>query len=92
MRKKRDLQSSIFDIIPDHSLGLEYQAISSTLEQHPRILNWVAADLGRETVKPTGREGPSAETILRAAIVKQNRSCVFLLQPHHVCTAWCYLT
>ncbi len=32
----------------------------------------MAADLGRETVKPTGREGLSAETILRAAIVKQN--------------------
>ena len=71
MRKRRELQTTIFDIIPDHSLGTRYQAISLVLEQHPRILTWVASDLGADQVKPTGRQGLTAESILRAAIVKQ---------------------
>lgn len=72
MRKTREIQSTIFDIIPDHLLGREYQAISKILDQHPRILYWVAADLGSTKTKATGRRGLSAETILRAAIVKQH--------------------
>lgn len=72
MRKRREQQSTIFDIIPDHSMGREYQVISQILDQHPRVLYWVAADLRGEDVQATGRQGLSAETVLRAAIVKQH--------------------
>ena len=72
MRKRKEQQSTIFDIIPDHSLGMEYQAISQVLDQHPRILYWVASDLGGDEAQATGRQGLSADTILRAAIVKQH--------------------
>lgn len=69
MRKTRELQSSIFDIFPNHALGQEYQAISRLLDQHPRFIHWVARDLGCQELQPTGRRGLSAETILRACIV-----------------------
>ena len=59
-------------MIPNHCLGKEYQAISTVLDQHPRILEWVAADLIGGQMKPTGRQGLSVESILRAAIVKQH--------------------
>lgn len=72
MRKTYQQQSTIFDIMPDHSLGREYQAISRLLDQHPRILEWVASDLGHDRIKSTGRLGLTAETILRAALVKQH--------------------
>ncbi len=73
MRKRREQQSTIFDIFPHHSLGLEYETISRVLDQHPRFVEWVASDLGHGQVKQTGREGLSAETILRAAIVELSR-------------------
>ena len=52
MRKKCQQQSTIFDILPDHRWAQEYQAISGLLDQHPRILQWVADDLGLDRVKP----------------------------------------
>ena len=74
MRKTRNPQSTIFDIFPSHAFGLEYQAISKLLDQHPRFLTWVAQDLSDANCKPTGRQGLSAETLLRACIVmKQHR-------------------
>ncbi len=72
MRKRREQQSTIFDIFPHHSLGLEYETISRVLDQHPRFVEWVASDLGHGQMKQTGREGLTAETIFRAAIVKQH--------------------
>lgn len=96
MRKKSHQQSTIFDILPDHRWAQEYQAISNLLDQHPRILQWVADDLGLDRVKPTGRNGLSAESILRAAIIKQQfqlsyNELVFQLADSMTLTAFCRL-
>jgi IS5 family transposase len=77
MRKTRELQSTIFDIFPNHAFGIEYQAISQLLDQHPRFLLWVAKDLGIPSSQPTGRPGLSAETILRACIVMKQHQMTF---------------
>ena len=73
MRKKSIAQRSIFDVFAEHELGRELKLMSDWLDEHPEVLEGVAADLGRDRVKPTGRRGLSVETVLRCALLKQRR-------------------
>lgn len=73
MREKRNAQASIFDTFCDHELGRELAGISRWLDEHPELCDWVAADLQRHGVKPTGRKGLAAESALRCALLKQHR-------------------
>jgi IS5 family transposase len=73
MRQKRTIQASIFDLYADHQLGRELKDMSQWLDAHPELLSWVAADLGDEGVKDTGRRGLPAESVLRCALLKQLR-------------------
>ena len=70
MRKKSIAQRSIFDVFAEHELGRELKLMSDWLDEHPEVLEGVAADLGRDRVKPTGRRGLSVETVLRCALLK----------------------
>ncbi len=73
MRQKRTVQSSIFDVYANHEIGRELKTMSDWLDAHSEILEWVAEDLCRQDAQNTGREGLSAESILRCAILKQYR-------------------
>jgi IS5 family transposase len=74
MRKKHTVQTSLFDIFANHQIGQELKAMSTLLDGLGRtILDMVAADLGNEGVKQTGRVGLSAESVLRCAVLKQCR-------------------
>lgn len=73
MRKKRTVQSSIFEIYPDHEIGMEFQAISNMLDAHVDLLDWVETDVSSLNTKETGRNGMPVESILRCAILKQHR-------------------
>lgn len=73
MRKKRTVQSSIFEIYPNHEIGKEFMAMSKILDAHIDCLDWVQADVSNLTAKDTGRNGIPVESILRCAILKQNR-------------------
>jgi transposase, IS5 family len=73
MRPERTVQASIFDLYAGHEIGRELKAMSEWLDEHPGLLDGVVADLRRRGVKDTGREGLSAESVLRCALLKQHR-------------------
>ena len=73
MRQERTVQASIFDVFAGHEIGRELKAMSAWLDAHRALLGLVAADLRREGVKETGRQGLPAEAVLRCALLKQYR-------------------
>jgi IS5 family transposase len=73
MRQERTVQASIFDLFAGHEIGRELKAMSRWLDQHPGLLKLVAADLRRQGVQETGREGLPAESVLRCGLLKQHR-------------------
>jgi IS5 family transposase len=73
MRKKRTAQASIYEVFAAHELGRELQAMSDWLDAHREVLEPVMRDLRGRGVKPTGRSGLSAESVLRCALLKQHR-------------------
>lgn len=73
MRTKRTTQISIFDRFAEHEIGRELAALSRWLDDHPEVLDGVASDLRMSRVKATGRTGMSAESVLRCALLKQQR-------------------
>ena len=79
MRQERTVQASIFDLFAQHEIGCELKKASTWLDEHPTLLGLVAADLRRDGVQETGRQGLPAEAVLRCALLKQYRQL----------TAWC---
>ena len=73
MRQERTIQASIFDVFSQHELGRELKAMSDLLDDHREVCGWVAAELRRHRLKPTGRKGLPAETVLRCGLLKQHR-------------------
>lgn len=65
---------SLFSVTMRHDIGKELAAISSILDATPKMLDLVFADLTRESRKDTGREGLTAEQVLRCVVLKQYRS------------------
>ena len=77
MRIKKNAQMTIWEVFSEHTLSQELRAISELLDRHPRISEWVLKDLLPSGVNPTGREGYSADSITRAAILKQIRGLTY---------------
>ena len=73
MRQKRTAQASIYELFADHDLGRELEGMSAWLDAHRAILTPVLNDLCRRGLKPTGRRGLSAESVVRCALLKQHR-------------------
>ena len=73
MRQKRTAQASIYELFADHDLGRELEGMSAWLDAHRSILTPVMNDLCRHGLKPTGRRGLSAESVVRCALLKQHR-------------------
>ena len=73
MRQERTVQATIFEVFAGHQIGCELRAISDWLDGQRALLSLVAGDLRREGVRPTGRRGLPAETVLRCALLKQQR-------------------
>jgi transposase, IS5 family len=73
MRQERTVQATIFEVFAEHQIGCELKAISDWLDGQRALLSLVASDLRREGLRPTGRQGLPAETVLRCALLKQQR-------------------
>jgi len=73
MRQKRTAQATIYEVFCDHELGRELQSMSESLDAHRNVLTAVMNDLCQRGLKPTGRCGLSAESVLRCAVLKQHR-------------------
>lgn len=73
MRRKFNPQTSLFTSPSSNSIAKELKEISVILEANPQLLDIVYQDLIRAKRHDTGREGLTAEQVLRCAILKQYR-------------------
>ena len=73
MRQERTVQATLFEVFAGHQIGCELKAISDWLDGQRALLSLVASDLRREGLRPTGRRGLPAETVLRCTMLKQQR-------------------
>ena len=73
MRQERTVQASIFDLFAGHEIGRELKGMSQWLDEHRELIGLAAEDLRRHGVKETGRQGLSAESVLRCGLLKQHR-------------------
>src|SRR5881275_2131730 len=73
MRPERTVQATIFEVFARHEIGCALQAISQWLDRQSTLVSLVAGDLRRHGVRETGRRGLPAETVLRCALLKQQR-------------------
>ncbi len=90
MRKIRTAQASIFEVFVEHEIGRELQAMSAWLDEHPELLAWVAEDLGTTQLQDTGREGMTAESVLRCALLKQHRQLSYEELAFHLLDSACF--
>ena len=74
MRQKLTRQMSIFSVTMRHDIGKELATFSEILDATPKMLDLVYADLTRVARKDTGREGMTAEQVLRCVALKQYRN------------------
>lgn len=74
MRKKRVSQLSIFHTMPRNEVARELEAISRVLDDNPGIYELVYTDMVRAKRADTGREGMTAEQVLRCGVLKQYRN------------------
>jgi IS5 family transposase len=73
MRQERTVQATIFEVFAQHEIGCELKAISQWLDGQRPLVSLVAGDLRRQGMRETGRRGLPAETVLRCALLKQQR-------------------
>jgi len=73
MRQERTIQATIFEVFAQHEIGCELKAMSQWLDGQPQLTSLVAGDLRRQGVRETGRHGLPAESVLRCALLKQQR-------------------
>jgi transposase, IS5 family len=73
MRQERTVQATLFEVFAGHQIGCELKAISDWLDGQRAVLSLVASDLRCEGRHPSGRRGLPAETVLRCAVLKQQR-------------------
>src|SRR4030088_2733285 len=73
MRQERTVQATIFEVFARHEIGCELKTISQWLDRQLALVSLVAGDLRRHGLHETGRRGLPAGTLLRCALVKQQR-------------------
>ena len=73
MRQERTVQATIFEVFAQHEIGRELKAMSQWLDVQRGLVSLVAGDLRRHGVRETGRRGLPAESVLRCALLKQQR-------------------
>jgi IS5 family transposase len=73
MRQDRTVQATIFEVFAQHDIGGELKAMSRWLDGQRGLISLIAGDLRRQGVRETGRRGLPAESVLRCALLKQQR-------------------
>ena len=73
MRQKRDPQRNFLHLMTRTKIARELEVISQVLDRNPGILDLVFRDLVKYQRTDTGRDGLTAEQVLRCALLKQYR-------------------
>ncbi|OQX14143.1 MAG: hypothetical protein BWK76_15140 [Desulfobulbaceae bacterium A2] len=77
MRRKFNPQLNLFTNMARNQIAQELQQISQVLDATPQVLELAYQDLVRSSCPTTGREGMTAEQVLRCAILKQYRQLTY---------------
>ena len=77
MRQKFTRQMSLFAPMARNSIARELEEVSKVLDANPHILELVYGDLVKTSRPDTGRQGMTAEQVLRSAILKQYRELTY---------------
>lgn len=77
MRHKFNPQPNLFMTMARTQIAKELQQMSLVLDSTPKVLDLVYQDLVRSARATTGREGMTAEQVLRCAILKQYREMTY---------------
>ena len=77
MRQKFNPQLNLFTSMARNQIAKELQQISQVLDATPKVLDLAYQDLVRSARPTTGREGMTAEQVLRCAILKQYRQLTY---------------
>jgi transposase, IS5 family len=77
MRRKLNPQMNLFTTMARNKIAKELQQMSQVLDATPKVLDLVYQDLVRSSRPTTGREGMTAEQVLRCAILKQYRQLTY---------------
>ena len=84
MRLPKYPQRELHHVLPNHNIGQELEGISSVLDNNRDILGLVYQDLIGPRQADTGRQGLSAEQVVRCAILKQYRQLTYEELAFHV--------
>lgn len=77
MRRKFNPQLNLFTTMTRNKIAKELQQISQVLDATPKVLELAYQDLVHRARPTTGREGMTAEQVLRCAILKQYRQLTY---------------
>jgi len=77
MRKKKEPQLNLLNLMPRNKIAQELEAMARLLDANPEILDLVYDDLVKYRRQDTGRNGMTAEQVLRGAILKQYRELTY---------------
>jgi transposase, IS5 family len=77
MRRKFNPQMNLFSPLARSSIVKELEQISGILDATPTVMDLVFQDLIKTRRPDTGREGLTAEQVLRCAILKQYRELTY---------------
>ncbi|MBN2437565.1 MAG: ISNCY family transposase [Deltaproteobacteria bacterium] len=71
MRRKPNRQMNLFTTVTNNPIARELEEISKIIDGNPGVLDLVYKDLVKAKRHDTGREGLTAEQVLRCCILKQ---------------------
>jgi transposase, IS5 family len=77
MRRKFNPQMNLFTTMARNQIAKELQQMSQILDATPKVIELTYQDLVRSARPTTGREGMTAEQVLRCAILKQYRQLTY---------------
>jgi transposase, IS5 family len=77
MRKNKEPQLNLLNLMPRNKIARELEAIARLLDANPDILDLVYGNLVKYRRQDTGRNGMTAEQVLRGAILKQYRELTY---------------
>ena len=90
MRKRMQKQLPLMQAFVAHEHGRELAAMDEILDQVPSILEPIRRDLVRGRSSKRGREGMTAEQVLRALVVKQLNGYSYGELSFHLADSTCY--
>ena len=73
MRRKFNPQINLFTSVTSNAISKELKYISQIIDANPQLRDLIYQDLVRAKRHDTGREGLTAEQVLRSAVLKQYR-------------------